>query len=178
MSTSISVGLSELDAPLSRRSFFNRIGDGLYGVALTSIIGQDLFGESRLLASESEEPNTPEARRGYDLQPRHPHYAPKAKSVIQLFMNGGPSQMDLFDPKEELDRNHGKSYFHKIAGEVENPQSAGALMRSPFKFLQHGESGLWVSEVMPHLAQQVDQIAFIRSMFTTNLTHEPAIYKI
>jgi hypothetical protein len=113
-----------------------------------------------------------------DLKPRKPHVDPKARSVIHLFMNGGPSQMDLFDPKPELDKRHGQPYFSKIAGEVENPLSAGALMRSPFKFARHGRCGMWVSDALPHLARHVDDIALIRSMFTTNLTHEPAVYII
>jgi len=86
--------------------------------------------------------------------------------------------MDLLDPKPELDRHHGEDYFERIAGEVEFPDAAGSLMRSPFKFAQHGECGMWVSELMPHLATQVDKIAQIRSLQTTNLTHEPALYKI
>ena len=98
--------------------------------------------------------------------------------MIHLFMNGGPSQMDLFDPKEELDRRHGKPYFDKIAGEVENPGAAGALMKSPFRFAKRGECGMWVSDALPHLAGCVDDIALVRSMYTTNLTHEPALYKI
>ena len=61
-------------------------------------------------------------------------------------MNGGPSQMDLFDPKPMLDKHHGKPYFDKIAGEVEYIKDAGAIMRSPFKFAQHGQCGAWVSE--------------------------------
>ncbi len=85
--------------------------------------------------------------------------------------------MDLFDPKPELDRNHGKSYFEEIAGEVENPAAAGALMRSPFRFARHGQSGMWVSEVMPHLSTCVDDIALVRSLHTTNLTHEPALFQ-
>jgi hypothetical protein len=84
--------------------------------------------------------------------------------------------MDLFDPKPELDKNHGKRYFDKIAGEVENPESAGALMRSPFKFKKHGQCGAWVSDALPHLATRVDDLAIVRSLYTTNLTHEPAIY--
>src|SRR5262249_31715494 len=111
-----------------------------------------------------------------DLRPRRPHFPARAKSVIHLFMNGGPSQMDLFDPKPELDRRHGQKLFDKIAGEVENPSSAGALFRSPYKFAQRGQCGMWVSELLPHIAQQVDDIALVRSLFTTNLTHEPAIY--
>jgi hypothetical protein len=93
-------------------------------------------------------------------------------------MNGGPSQMDLFDPKPELDKRHGQSYFDKIADEVENPAAAGAVMRSPFKFAQHGQSGMWVSEIMPHMAKCVDDLTLLRSMYTVNLTHEPSIYMI
>ncbi len=168
--------ISDVSGRLTRRSFFEHMGGGLYGAALASILSRDLFG--RPLEAAEKEPVTETARHIDDLKPRQAHFEPKATSVIHLFMNGGPSQMDLFDPKTELDRNHGKSYFKKIATEVENPQSAGALMRSPFRFRQHGESGVTVSSVMPHLAKQVDHIALIRSMFTTNLTHEPALYKI
>ena len=118
------------------------------------------------------------SRRIYDLRPQKPHFEAPAKSVIHLFMNGGPSQMDLFDPKEELQKSHGKSFFEKIAGEIETPTSAGAIMRSPYEFKRYGQSGMSVSEVMPQLATCVDDIAFLRSMFTTNLTHEPALFKI
>ncbi len=93
-------------------------------------------------------------------------------------MNGGPSQMDLFDPKPALDKHHGEPYFDKIAGEIENIGSAGALMRSSFSFARHGDCGAWVSDALPRLARHVDDVAFIRSMYTTNLTHEPAIYLI
>ena len=151
----------------TRRSFFDDVGAGFFGTALTHLFGADL------LANEKQE-----ERRVYDLRPRQPLQEPKAKAVIHLFMNGGPSQMDLFDPKEELNRRHGESYFNKIAGEVEFIGSAGALMRSPYKFRQHGECGRWVSEVMPHLATQVDDIAFVRSMHTTTFAHEHALYKI
>jgi len=86
--------------------------------------------------------------------------------------------MDLFDPKPMLDKRHGEELFDEIAGEVEFPSEAGAVMRSPFQFAQHGQSGMWVSEAMPHLATQVDELCFIRSMHTVNTTHEPALYKI
>ena len=148
---------------MDRRSFFEHMGHGLTGMALLSLLEGD--------AARAASQHPPE-----NLLPRKPHYAPKAKSIIHLYMNGGPSQMDLFDPKEELDRNHGKSYFNKIAGEVENPTAAGALMKSPFKFARHGQSGAWVSEAMPHLATMVDDIALVKGLYTTNLTHEPAIY--
>ncbi len=151
----------------TRRSFFDDVGGGFFGTALAYLLGEEL------IASENGE-----QRRIYDLRPRQPHQEPKARSVIHLFMNGGPSQMDLFDPKEELNRRHGESYFNKIAGEVEFIGSAGALMRSPYKFRQHGECGMWVSEVMPHLAKGVDDIALVRSMHTTTFAHEHALYKI
>jgi hypothetical protein len=153
---------------LTRRGFFERVSGGMAGAALAYLLSQDLRSGTGLWAAEVPA----------DLKPRQPHFAPKATSVIHLFMNGGPSQMDLFDPKPALDKHHGRSYFDKIAGEVENPQSAGALMRSPFRFAQYGQSGMWVSEALPHLARQVDDMALIRSMYTTNLTHEPAIYLI
>ncbi|MCH2211286.1 MAG: DUF1501 domain-containing protein [Fuerstiella sp.] len=151
-----------------RRSFFDHVGGGIYGAALGSILSEDVF-------ADEEQAHSP---RVYDLKPQKAHIPPRANSVIHLFMNGGPSQMDLFDPKPELEKHHGKSHFEKIAGEVESPAAAGALMRSPFRFARHGNCGMWVSELMPHLANCVDDIALIRSMFTTNLTHEPALFQI
>ena len=161
------------DSSFSRRTFFQSVSNGLYGTALASLLARDLYSTER-------EPDTAptETRRTFDLHSRRPTHEPRARAVIHLFMNGGPSQMDLFDPKEELDRNHGKAYFDKIAGEVENPQAAGALMRSPFRFAKRGQCGMWVSDALPSLAECVDDIALIRSMYTTNLTHEPALYKI
>jgi hypothetical protein len=139
---------------ITRRKIFEFMGGGIAGGALEWL-----------------------ARREAGAQEvRAPHGRARARAVIHLFMNGGPSQMDLFDPKPELDRLHGTDYFAKIAGEVENPQAAGALMRSPFAFARHGRCGMWVSELMPHLARHADDLALIRSMHTTNLTHEPALY--
>lgn len=156
---------------VTRRGFFQSVANGLHGAALAALLSRDVLASKPELPASSK-PTIP------DLTPKDPHFQPRAKSVIQLFMNGGPSQMDLFDPKAELERNHGKSYFGKIAGEVENPESAGALMRSWFKFRRRGECGMWVSDALPHIATCVDDIALIRSMHTTNLTHEPALFKI
>ena len=136
------------------------------------MLGGEFGGRARSLAAES----APSKR--FDLRPRSPHFAPRAKAVIHLFMNGGPSQMDLFDPKPELTRLHGRSYFDKIAGEVENPQAAGSLMRGPFSFRRYGQSGMWVSEVMPHFAKCVDEVTMIRSMYTYSITHEPSLFQI
>ena len=148
---------------MTRRELFGSVPGGIYGAALASLLG----GETGHAADAPT-----------DLMPRQPHFPAKAKAVIHLFMNGGPSQMDLFDPKPALDKYHGKPYVDKLAGEVEFIQSAGAIMRSPFKFARHGKCGAWVSDAMPRLAGVVDDLAFIRSMYTTNLTHEPALYII
>jgi hypothetical protein len=157
---------------MNRRGFFRRMSGGICGAALAYLLGQDFRRGAGLFAAEGS------GNRSPGLEPRQPHFPPRAKSIIHLFMNGGPSQMDLFDPKPTLDKHHGEAYFDKIAGEVEFIKDAGALMRSPFRFARHGQCGAWVSEVMPHLAGMVDDLAFIRSMYTTNLTHEPALYLI
>ena len=150
--------------PVTRRSFFKHMGTGIQGAALIHLFGQNLLAD--------------ENRAILGLLPQPPHAPAKAKSVIHLFMNGGPSQMDLFDPKPALDMHHGEPYSNKIAGEIENIKDAGALMRSPFKFAQHGQCGMWVSDALPHLTRQVDDIALVRSLYTTNITHEPAVYLI
>src|SRR5690349_257768 len=111
---------------LTRRGFFQRVGGGLHGAALAYLLGRDLYGGPAVRAAEGPAP--------YDLRPRAPHFPPRARAVIHLFMNGGPSQMDLFDPKPMLDKHHGEPHFDRIAGEVENVRDAGALMRSPFRF--------------------------------------------
>lgn len=151
-------------APIGRRSFFSRVSTGICGAALLHLLRNDLQAEPSLAPPS--------------LAPRKPPRPASAKAVIHLFMNGGPSQMDLFDPKQELDKHHGEAYFDKIAGEVENVKDAGALMRSPFKFAQHGECGMWVSDALPQIAKQADKLTLIRSLYTTNITHEPALYLI
>jgi hypothetical protein len=158
----------QFDCDMTRRDLFSHVATGLYGAALTYLLGMEA---APVRASEKE-------KSPADLKPRPPHFTAKAKAVIHLFMNGGPSQMDLFDPKPALDKNHGKRYFERIAGEVENPQNAGALMRSPFRFAKRGQCEMWVSDALPHLARQVDDITLVRSLYTTNLTHEPALYII
>ena len=152
-----------------RRDFLGQVAGGLYGAAILHLLELGVRAEGAPLAP---------LQIRHDLTPKQPSHAPRAKAVIQLFMNGGPSQMDLFDPKQELERHHGESHFEKIAGEVESPSAAGALMRSMFAFKQHGESGMWVSDALPHLARHVDDLTLLRGMYTSNLTHEPAIFKV
>lgn len=132
---------------------------GVWGAALSQLVRAEL----------------PPVQGSARLTPRASHFPGRARSVIQLFMNGGPSQMDLLDPKPELNRRHGQSYFDKIAGEVENISAAGSILRCPFSFAQHGQSGQWMSELLPNLARCADDLAVLRGMHTTNLTHEPAL---
>ena len=101
---------------------------------------------------------------------------PRAKAVIQLFMNGGPSQVDLLDPKPALLKYAGQPPSRDLASEIRAVREAGGLMPSPFKFDKHGESGIEVSEIMPHLAKRVDDLAVIRSMFTTHMAHEASLF--
>ncbi|MFT5129430.1 MAG: hypothetical protein ACI8W8_003052, partial [Rhodothermales bacterium] len=110
------------------------------------------------------------------LAVRSPHFAPRAKRVILLFSSGGVSQLELFDPKPELIKNHGKPVPNELVkGErfaFINPKSK--LMGTPFSFAPHGQSGMEFSELLPHLAQLADKTTLIRSMHTDNVNHTPA----
>jgi hypothetical protein len=110
----------------------------------------------------------------YDLLPRAPHFAPKARSVIFIFMSGGPSQVDLLDPKPMLTKFDGKEPPIKVVSrrDVAKPK----LMRSPFQFAKYGQSGIEVSELMPGLASVIDEVAVIRSGVTERIDHDTAQY--
>ncbi|MEO8657606.1 MAG: DUF1501 domain-containing protein [Bryobacteraceae bacterium] len=146
-------------AKSSRRDFFSTMVDGFHGAALASLLGSDLY-----------------AAPTFDLKPKSPQFKPRAKSVIHLFMNGGPSQVDLFDPKPMLTKMAGKTPSRELAFAISNGKEAGTLMPSPFEFKQHGQSGIQLSEAMPHLATCVDDIAVIRSMYGEHANHEPALF--
>ena len=107
------------------------------------------------------------------LTPREPHFAAKAKSVIWLFMHGAPSTIDLFDPKPELDRRHGTPMH--LGNNVGFFANAGTVMKSPFKFARHGQSGAWMSNVLPNIARHVDDFAFVRSLHVESNNHGPAL---
>jgi hypothetical protein len=114
----------------------------------------------------------------HPLAPTKPHFAAKAKSVIWLFMNGGQSQVDTWDHKPELTKRDGQDLegFDKDTGFFTN--QVGPLMGSPFKFAQHGQSGTWVSEILPGMTRHVDDMAFIHSCFTETNNHSPALFEI
>src|SRR2546422_6595829 len=105
--------------------------------------------------------------------PRPPHFAPKAKAVIWLFMEGAPSAFDLFDRKPALEKSDGK----RIQIDVFNG-NPGPLMKSPFTFKQYGKSGAWVCDKYPNVARHVDDFAFIKSLYSESNDHVPALYQI
>lgn len=145
----------------SRREVIARMGCGFGGLALGSLLGQF---EPGVQASET---------MSHNVLPKPAHHAPKARAVIQLFMHGGPSQVDLLDEKKELARLSGQSPPAEVADDENRTKY---LLGSPFQFSQHGESGLAFSEVLPHIAKHADDIAIIRSMFTEHRNHEQAIW--
>ena len=170
----------------TRRDFFARTSDGLLGAALTHLLCNDFFGGTSALGAPtaSGAPTDsldaqPEARGAFDLAPKRPHHRATATSVIQLFMSGGPSQMDLFDPKPVLDRMDGKPY----PGDVEaignqDTDDIGVMMGGQYKFARHGQSGMWMADVLPHTARMVDEICLVNSMWTDHPNHDNALYKI
>ena len=90
-------------------------------------------------------------------------------------MDGGPSQVDTFDPKPMLDKHNGKDPGKLFNVEPTQFNNNGTVLASPWKFKQHGESGMWASELIPHMAKQVDKVALIKSMYTEAINHDPAI---
>jgi hypothetical protein len=146
--------------PIPRRSFLETIGGGFGGLAL-----------AHLLLRDESLADLPAPRPEWNGGLHHPA---KVRRVIQLFMNGGVSQMDTFDYKPELQRRHGEKVDFGIASAATS--APGALMRSPFEFAQHGECGRWVSSVFPHMAAHVDKLAFLMAMRSTSSVHGPASY--
>src|ERR1017187_9108852 len=145
----------------TRRDFFSRVVDGVHGAALMSLLGSDLCASGPPV---------------YDLAPKSPQFPAKAKSVIHFFMNGGPSQVDLFDPKPTLKRLAGSAPSRELSFAISNGKDAGTLYPSPFEFKPRGKSGIEISDALPHLAECVDDIALIRSMYGEHANHEPALF--
>ncbi len=148
-----------MERTISRREMLCRSGTGFGALALL-----DLFSRSGVLASADDASRNP-------LAPKSPHFPAKAKRVLHLFANGGPGQMDTFDPKPALEKYAGRTL------PAEKPREAkfGAAFPSPFTFRKYGKSGIAVSEIFPHLARCVDDLAVIRSMRTDAPIHEACI---
>ncbi len=146
----------------SRREFLTKAGSGLGGIALSHLLGSEGM-LPRGMAAEAYE-NT--------LAPKEPHHEPKAKSVIWLFMEGGPSHVDLFDPKPMLDKLAGQSMPPSFPRPITAMGTAGnTLMPSKRRWNQFGESGLWVSDWYWNVAEHVDDLAVIRSCTADGLNH-------
>ena len=148
--------IETLGRTLSRRDLFGCVGGGLAAMAMTHLT---------FAANASER-----------LAVSAPRSQPRAKAVIQLYMQGGPSQIDLLDPKPLLDQYDGQPFPGAI--DIQQTDEAGGVLRSPFHFARYGESGIEVSELLPCLAQRVDDITFIRSMRTEHINHEPAMWML
>jgi hypothetical protein len=157
-----------LNGLLSRRDLFRRAGHGAGLLALAGLLDDQRLLMPRVVAAPSGDP----------LAPRPPQLKTRAKSVIWLFMNGGPSQVDTWDYKPELTRRHGQELpgFDKKTGFFTD--SVGPLMKSPFAWAQHGQSGTWASDLFPHLSRHVDKMAFLHSCHTESNNHSPALFMI
>jgi hypothetical protein len=118
-----------------------------------------------------------ESAPGSPLSPKRPHFAPRAKRVIYLFMHGGPSHVDTFDPKPRLVRDNGNPIPFKLSLTF-NPKGQGGLMKSPWEFKQYGQSGIPVSELFPQVAQHVDDLCVIRSMVGDGVDHGGALLQL
>ena len=140
---------------MNRLDMLRRAGGGFASIGLAGVLA-----DQGLLAAESP------------LVPKPSHTKPKAKRIIHLFMNGGPSQVDTFDPKPALEKYHGQ---RPPGAERKTERRTGGLFKSPFQFKQSGQSGIPVSEIFPEVAKCIDDICVIRSMHTDVPNHEPSL---
>lgn len=156
----------------TRREFLTATGAGFAGVALNALLAEEL---------RAANPLRPQIDPLSPLAERLPHVAPRAKQVIFLFQYGGPSTFDLIDYKPMLLKLDGKPVPESFK---QNPDKVGGvfnhcrdeLMAGPWKWAQHGESGQWVSELLPHTARHIDKLCQVRSMFSESSNHAPATY--
>lgn len=158
----------------TRREFLWETGAGFTSVALAGLLSRDgFFGTKTAAATEAQA----EAKYINPLAPKPPHFAGKAKSVIFLFMYGGPSQVDTFDYKPKLYDLDGKTIPVKTKGRG-GEKNEGRVVGPKWKFKQYGQSGQWVSELFPHLSNCVDDIAFIKSMTADSPIHGSAMLQM
>ena len=159
---------SQLVSWLSRRELLQRSGLGVGSLALTGLLADG--GEISAAPARREKSVSP-------LLASAPHHQPRAKRIIHLFMNGGPSQFDTFYPKPELQRLDGQPLPDSIKNKLQPTQRnrVGLLFGSPFKFRKYGESGLTVSELFPNVAQHADELCVLRSMQGEIANHTPGL---
>jgi len=152
---------------LTRRHFLGRAGIGIGTAALAELLQQDLFAQSANRAATGGLPGLP-------------HFAPKAKRVIYLFQGGGPSQLDLWDYKPGLEKLRASDLPESVRNgqrltAMTANQTAFPIAPTMFKFQQHGQSGAWISELMPYTAKVADDLLFIKSLHTEQINHDPAV---
>ncbi|MEQ8837560.1 MAG: DUF1501 domain-containing protein, partial [Lacipirellulaceae bacterium] len=150
----------------TRRHFFQECGVGLGKIALASLMTSNGLSHAGPRALPDSNP----------LQPREPHFTPRVRSIIFLFMAGAPSQLDLFDYKPKLAELAGKPIPPSVIGDQRYAfiRSDAGILGPQYKFGRHGQSGAEVSAALPHLAKVVDDIAIIKSMHTDQFNHAPA----
>jgi hypothetical protein len=155
----------------SRRDFLFQSGGGISGLALASLLHKD-----GLLAAETNScSNTPVGGNPY--APKPTHFKPRAKAVISLFMTGGPSHVDTFDPKPALSKYAGQPLTGK--GDINVRQGLpGPLMPSPFQFRKYGQSGIEFAEIFPNLGQHADEMAILRSIYARSNDHVQSTYEL
>src|SRR5262249_18372483 len=141
----------------NRRAFLQSSGFGIGSLALTYLLYQEAAAE-------------PIAQ---DLKPRSPHFPAAAKAMVHFMQNGGPSQMDLFDPKPELQKRGGQQIPKSV--EIYQMGNSDKILSGPFKFKKCGRSGLELAEVLPQLAGIADEICLVRSMYTEHNNHTEAL---
>ncbi|MFN0199399.1 MAG: DUF1501 domain-containing protein [Planctomycetaceae bacterium] len=152
--------------PSSRRDFLARNAMGIGGVALAWLMQQD--------GAFARPANVQTEKPVFDMLPKKPHHTPRANAMISLFMHGGPSHVDLFDPKPQLTKHSGTDYAGDIDYSFIN-RASKRLLGSPWSFRPHGECGTAISELLPHTASIVDDICLVRSMHTGYNGHEVSI---
>lgn len=146
----------------TRRDMLRASACGFGQFALAALAGHSARAESQPAAGS--------------LSPPVPHLSPRARRVIFLFMWGGPSHVDLFDPKPRLNEEEGKQLAGKSVGS--NREQLGTLLGSPFRFAQHGEGGIWITELFPQLARHADKLCVVRSMHTEGSAHGEALLRL
>lgn len=168
--------LDQLQKQLDRRRFLTRTAMGLGSIALGSLMGNTLLGKSiSKIATEDASLSLEQ-----EILQAIPHLVPKAKRVVYLFMSGGPSQFETFDYKPKLLDMFGQPLPDSVRqGQRLTGMSAGQailpVVPSIYKFNQYGKSNTWVSELLPHTAQVVDELCIIKSMYSEAINHDPAI---
>ena len=159
-----------MDFPLfqqihSRRKFLQDSAGGVGAIALWELLAKD----GRAAADGREMPSI------NPLEPKAPHFAPRAKNVIFLYMAGAPSQLDLFDPKPEMKKWEGQPLPHSMTQHLDLAfiKPTAKIWASPYRFQPRGQSGMEISDLLPHTASCADDLCLIRSMHTEQINHHP-----